>query len=109
MQFLATFACDFVVTDNGSFGIWYFEDENGECVDWVTPDVAVTGAQTALTVATCAGFIAGVLVAIEWLFMEVCCAGCIEGLLFLVAWLAGGYVTMDLWSFVDDAAHTSLK
>jgi hypothetical protein len=90
MQFLATFACDFLLTEGGSLGIWYIEDESGECVDWVDQDGAVSGAQSALTIATCAGFITGVLVAFEWLLCEICCAGCIEGLGFACAWLVGG-------------------
>ena len=92
MQFLVTFACDFISTPNGNIGIWYIEDDTGECVEWDTSDPLIAGAQTALTVATVAGFIAGVLVTLEWILCEVCCAGCIEGLGFCVAWLAGGYV-----------------
>ena len=92
MQFLATFACDFILTPNGGVGIWYIEDENGDCVEWPTTDGFVTGSQTALTFATCAGFITGVLVAIEWILCEICCAGCVEGIGFCIAWVAGGYV-----------------
>ncbi len=96
MQFFVTFQCNFVSTADGTnFGIWYVDDGTGTCVEWPeTADSIVTGAQSALTLSTMAGFAAGVLVLFEWLICEVCCAGCLEGLAFCGAWVIGGSVFM---------------
>jgi hypothetical protein len=75
MQFLVTFNCSFLVTEAGSnIGIWYVDDGTGNCVDWVTDDGVATGAQSALTISTIAGFAAGTMVLFEWLICAVCCA-----------------------------------
>jgi hypothetical protein len=95
MQFLVTFGCSFVTTGDGqNIGVWYVDDGTGTCVDWEDgePDSFVKGAQSALTLATIAGFAAAVLVTIEWLLCEICCAGCVEGLAFCAAWIVGGGV-----------------
>ena len=95
MHFYVTFNCSFITTANGSnIGIWYVDDGTGNCVEWEegTIDSYAKGAQSALTIATIAGFTAGVLVTFEWLICEVCCAGCVEGLAFAFAWLSGGAV-----------------
>lgn len=91
MQFMVTFSCDFIETETDvSFGIWFYDDGNGECVEWENHDEGVvTGARTALTIATIAGICAGGMVAIEWIFCQIGCAGCLEGSAFVVAWLAG--------------------
>jgi hypothetical protein len=95
MQFLVTFNCSFVKTADGrNIGVWYVDDGTGNCVEWdsTATDSFVTGAQSALTIATVAGFGAAVLIAFEWLLCEICCAGCIEGLAFCCAWMVGGGV-----------------
>lgn len=94
MQFFVTFSCSFLETANGPVGIWYIEDDNGECVEWESSEELVKAAQSALTLSTVAGFAAGAMVLFEWLLCEVCCAGCLEGLAFAASWMIGGSVFM---------------
>ena len=96
MQFFVTFNCSFLVTPDRGVGIWYVEDGDGKCVEWPADldDSIVKGAQSALTISTIAGFMAGILVLFEWVCCEVCCAGCLEGLAFCTSWVIGSSVFM---------------
>lgn len=94
MQFLNLYSCDFFeFVDTGeSIGIWY-ESAGAECyLDEPYPaseDTLISGARSAAILSMLCGFVAGVLVLIEWVCCEICCAGCVEGLAFCGAWACG--------------------
>ena len=92
-------SCELVqVNGGGSWGIFFRGTgaSGNQCQEepYETSDGLIMGARSALLVSMCAGFIAGLMVAFEFLFSEVCCAGLLEGLAFFLAWSAGGAAFM---------------
>jgi len=93
LQWLNMYSCDFFsfADTNESIGIWY-ESFNGgtECFleepYAAADDTIIAGARSAAIISMVCGFVAGVLVFIEWVCCNICCAGCVEGLAFFGAW-----------------------
>jgi hypothetical protein len=65
----------------GTYGFFFRGfDDVCETEAFVTQDEYILAGRSCLIVSMAAGFIAGVMVMIEWLFVEICCAGVLEGI-----------------------------
>jgi hypothetical protein len=84
LSVLTALSCNLVTIDGSdmTYGFFYL-GVDGECrteVAFTTEDKNITAARTCLVVSMLAGFIAGCMVTVEWLFVEICCAGVLEGI-----------------------------
>lgn len=99
MQWLNLYSCDFFAFKDtaDSVGIWYESADgvggNSTCnLEEAYPasdDSLIVAARSAAIISMVCGFVAMVLVTIEWIFCEICCASCVEGLAFVGAWACG--------------------